>query len=109
MMRRINTERLNVRITLQTNTPTRSADGGQAASWADTVTVWAEKSHKSAREFFAAQRLSAELTDLFIIRYRSDVTVTQRVKYGTHYYGIVGAFDPDARRRELHLLCKEVT
>ncbi len=100
--------KLNQRITLQTNTPTRGSDGASLDSWADTVTVWAEKSHQSSREFFAAHKVNSETTDLFIIRYRSSITTKNRVKYGARFYNIIGAPDPDGGQVKLHLLCKEV-
>lgn len=98
---------LSQRITLQTNTPTRGTDGASLDSWADTVTVWAKKAHRSSREFMAAQTINAETTDLFTIRYRSGVTAQMRVKYGTRYYDIIGAPDPDGKQIELQILCKE--
>ena len=99
--------KLNQRITLQTNTPTRGTDGASLDSWADTVTVWAQKIHNGSREFAAAQTINAETTDLFKIRYRDSVTAQMRVKYGTRYYGIIGAPDPDGRQIELHIFCRE--
>ena len=102
-------EKLRHAIVLQTNTPTKATDGSETPSWADTATVRASKEHQASRKFFAAQKVNAECTDIFTIRYRSDVTTNMRVKFGTRYYDIIGAPDPDGMRRELQLLCKEVT
>jgi SPP1 family predicted phage head-tail adaptor len=99
---------LRHRITIQQQTVTRDTFGGETITWADLATVWASKAHKSSREFFAAQKINAETQELFVVRYRSGVTAKMRVSYDNRYYDIIGAYDPDGRKRELHLLCKEV-
>jgi len=104
----LTSEQMRNQLTIQTNTPTRGTSGAEVDSWADTVTVWTRKAHKNSREYFAAQKVNSETTDLFIIRYRTGVTTKNRVKYGSSYYDIVGANDPDGRKKEIHLLCKEV-
>lgn len=100
---------LNRQITIQQYTATRDSYGGEVQTWADHVTVWAQKSHRTSREFFAAQKVNAETTDMFIIRYRSGIAVKMRVVFDGKTYDIIGANDPDGTRRELHLLCSEVT
>ena len=105
----MNAGELRHRVTIQEATESRDSYGAAVETWSDLVTVWAKKAHKSSREFFAAQKVCAETTDLWIIRYRSGITTKMRIVYRDHYYDIVGAFDPDGRGRELHLLCKEVT
>lgn len=101
---------LRHRITIQKPpvTETRDSTGGVDESWETFATVWASKAHMTSREFFAAQKSNAETTDLFIIRYRDSITTKMRVLFGSRTYDIIGANDPDGRRRELHLLCKEV-
>lgn len=99
---------LNRQITIQQYAATRDTFGGEVQTWANVATVWASKAHRTSREFFAAQKTNAETTDLFIIRYRSGITPKVRVIFDGKTYDIIGANDPDGRRRELHLLCSEV-
>jgi SPP1 family predicted phage head-tail adaptor len=100
--------KLNTRLTLQHATLTRDEMGGEIETWVDVVIVWASKAHQTSREFFAAQKINAETTDLFVIRYREGITTKMRAVCYGKTYDIIGAPDPDGRRRELHLLCKEI-
>lgn len=99
---------LRNRITIESYTATRGTMGGEVKTWATVATIWASKAHQTSREFFAAAKVNAEITDLFIIRYRSGITPKMRVSFDSKYYDILGADDPDGRRRSLHLLCKVV-
>lgn len=76
--------------------------------WSTFATPWVKKAHQSSREFFAAQKINAETTDLFIARYRSGVTTKMRFVCDGKTYDIMGADDPDGTHRELYLLCREV-
>ena len=80
---------LNRRITIEQNTPTRSAAGAEVESWGTLVTVAAEVDPKRGREFFAAQAVQAEALTVFRIRHRSDVTRKMRVSYDGDLYDIV--------------------
>lgn len=99
---------LRNRIILQQCQVAQNENGFPVETWTTIATVWASKAHQSSREFFAAQKINSETTDLFIIRYRDNVAPEMRVVYNGQNYRIIGAPDPDGRRRELHLLCKEL-
>ena len=99
---------LRNQVTLQQQTKTRNAIGGEVITWATVATVWADKLHQTSREFFAAQKINAEITDLFKIRYREKVDAKMRLIFRGRIYDIIGADDPDGRRRELWLMCKAV-
>lgn len=101
-------EGLNRRVTIQQQSSTQDASGQVVDSWSDVDEVWTTKAHAASREFFAAQKVNAEITDLFTIRYRSGVTTKMRLLYDSKYYDILGADDPTGKRRELQLLCKLV-
>jgi len=96
------------RITIQQPTTTKGTMGGVKNTWSTFATVHAQKIHQATREFFAAQKVNAETTDLFVVRYLAGVTAKMRVIFGDRTYDIIGAPDMDGRRRELFLLCKEV-
>lgn len=96
------------RITIQQLTTTKGDRGGVVKTWTTLATVWAQKVHQSSREFFAAQKVNAETTDLFIIRYLAGVNAKMQVVYDGRTYDIVGANDQDGKRRELYVMCKEV-
>lgn len=99
---------LNRQITIQQYTASRDSYGGEVQAWSDVATSWAQKVHRTSREFFAAQKVNAETTDIFIIRFRSGIIAKMRVIFDGKTYDIIGANDPDGSRRELHLICIEV-
>jgi SPP1 family predicted phage head-tail adaptor len=70
-------------------------------------TVWAEKVELSGQEQLAAQQVSAEVTTIFRIRWRSDVTTTCRLLVEGVTYGIVYIAEL-GRRERLELTCKAV-
>lgn len=103
---------LRHRVTLQTVTETRDADGGVSESWTDTATLWAAVEPLRGREYFSAKALQAEVTTRIRLRYRAGVVPKQRVTWldgsTTHTYDILEVIEPDTRRRELVLMCKEL-
>ena len=96
------------RIQLQQQTKTRNSMGGEIKTWVDVATVWTEKLHQSSREFFSVQKVTAEITDLFKIRYRQNIDTKMRLVFDGKIYDILGANDPNGRRRELWLMAKVV-
>lgn len=97
---------LNRKITIQQFTPDPVDE--EIKVWSNVATPWAKKAHQSSREFFAAQKVNSETTDLFIIWYRSGIDTKTRVVYDGKNYDVLGANDPDGSRWELHLLCRAV-
>ena len=83
-----NPGRLDRRITIQQNTPTRDSVGQSIDSWADLATVWAEVVPVSGSESFQAKQVGAEAVAKFRIRYRSDVLRKMRVVYDSDNYDI---------------------
>jgi len=99
---------LNQRLTIQQATVARDTYGAEIQTWATYATVWASKKHNVSREFYSAQKINAEVTDLFIIRYRSTITTKMRISYNGRTYGILGADDPDGKRQEIWLTARVV-
>jgi len=99
---------LNQRIIIQQATIARDTYGAEIQTWVTYAAVWASKQHKSSREFYSAQKTNAEITELFIIRYRNNITTKMRISYNGRYYDILGADDPDGGREEIWLIAKAV-
>ena len=100
---------LRHRITLQTFTTAPDSYGEPIKTWSDLATVWAAVEPLSGREFFEAQRTNAETTYRVRIRYRADVVPTLRIAYAGKTLEIQAVIDVGERRRELHLMCREIT
>lgn len=92
----MNSEKMDRRITLQEVTETQSSTGFASESWADVVTVWAQVTYKSGREYFQADKTNAQVVKLFRIRYRSDLTNKMRIVYEGRNYDIL-TIDSDYR------------
>jgi SPP1 family predicted phage head-tail adaptor len=62
----------------------------------------------SGQEAMQVGAQTSELRTKVTIRYRDDVTATQRIVWGDRTLQIGSMQDPDGRRRALELLCAEV-
>lgn len=85
------------RITIEQNTPTRSAAGAEVEAWATLATLWAEVNPRGGRETFAAQATQAETTTVFRIRFRSDIARKMRINYGGNLYDIASIAEVGTR------------
>ena len=95
------------RATILVRSLSQNGYGEQIETFATVDTVWAQKVELSGQEVLAAQQVSAEVTTIFRIRWRSDVTATCRllvdgVTYMIAYIAELG------RRERLELTCKAV-
>lgn len=100
---------LNNRITIQSKTTTYDSYGGPVDAWADTVDLWAQVETTGGGDFYAAQKLDASVTAVFTVRYRTDLTSLNRIKYGTRIFDILGTpRDPDGLGVKLLISAKEV-
>jgi SPP1 family predicted phage head-tail adaptor len=104
----INAGDLNERITLQKPTITRGTDGSETITYATEKTIRAERMKRSGKEFYAAQKVNAEVTELFKTWYRSGMDNRWRVVYGNRTLEIVDIDDLGKRDGEMILRCKEV-
>ncbi|KKN14048.1 hypothetical protein LCGC14_1000130 [marine sediment metagenome] len=99
---------LNNRITIQADTGTKNSVGQKIESWGTLATVWGRVRSLTGSERFAAQQLVVELSYEITIRFRTDINETHRIVLTDgQTLDIQSAFDPDGRRRELKILCKE--
>lgn len=101
--------KLNRRINIQTKTTAADSYGQLIETWTDSRSTWAEVITKGGTEFYAAQKLYASTDAVFRIRYNDDITVLNRLKYGTRVFEILGINDVDGMKTEMLLPCKEVS
>ena len=79
---------LDRRVTLLRRSLSRNAFGEEEVEYNAFDTVWAQKLDVTGREYFTAQRDLAVGTTRFRIRYRNDLSVTDRISYNEHVYDI---------------------
>jgi len=99
---------LRHKITIQEKTVTEDSEGIAAETWGDVATVWASVEDLQGREFFQAAAV-AEIIARIKIRYRPGIAPAMRVLFESRLFDIKSVIDPDGRRRELQLMCREVT
>ena len=99
---------LRHKIILEQRATTRTSMGGVADTWTTLATVWGSIRPVSGREPLVGDSITAELTHTIRIRYRSDVTPKNRVKFGTRIFEINSVANIMEYKRELELRCVEV-
>jgi SPP1 family predicted phage head-tail adaptor len=92
-------------VVLQTKSVTRNAVNEEVVDWNTLATVWAERRDLRGREYFQAQQVNAEISAVFRIRYRTDVTATMRLVESGKAYELVAPPVEIGRREGLDLMC----
>ncbi len=100
---------LRHRITLQQAVDTPDAAGGNARSWQDIATLWAEIEPLSGGEKVQAMAVTATQKYRLRLRYRADITTAQRFVRDGQVLNIHAVRDRDERQRWLECLCESET
>ena len=95
------------RITFQKPIETPDGHKGHTVSWQNVVTVWASVEPLTGREYFYSHQIKAEVSHRVKTRYRTDITVKMRGKFGERILAIESILDKKERREELEILCRE--
>jgi SPP1 family predicted phage head-tail adaptor len=95
------------RIALQAKTITKS-EGIPLENWTTVATVWAAVSDISGKEYFQAGALQSEVTTRIKIRYRTGITTSMRVLYGSRVFQILSVIDKDERHYVIELMCNYI-
>ncbi len=98
---------MNRRITLQSIAVT-TVLGELTETTTNAGDRWARRQSLSSRESFISDQRFADSTWLFTMYYdslTSTITPEWNVVDGTETFDIQGAFDPDGRKREIHVAC----
>lgn len=100
---------LTRRITIQRRTATLDEFGTEDQNtWADVFTCSARIAMQGGREYERAQIIFADLEQLFVVRYCSELsTITEkdRILYGSDIYDIASVNNVMEKRVELQFLC----
>lgn len=99
---------LNQLITIQNKTISYNSYNEPIEGWTDGATLWAAVVTTGGGEFYAAQKLNAETSCLFKIRFTSNITSRQRIKYGNRTFAILNINNVDGANKELQIAGKEV-
>lgn len=100
--------KLRHRVQLQEHTTAFNASGDVVETWATVATLWAAVEPLQGRELFTAQAIDARLTHRVTLRYRDDVTASQRILFDSRILHLLGPpINPEERNRTLQFLCME--
>lgn len=106
--------RLRHRVTIQRRLESRDTYGGEAETWSDVATVWAEISPLIGREYIEARQETGELPVKIRMRYRSGIQADMRLQWtdetaAVHRYELTAPpQNVEGRRREMILMCREI-
>lgn len=100
--------KLNRRITIQKKTSVADSSGQMIPTPVTDFSVWAQIISSGGGEFYAAQKVHAETSIVFKVRYRTDITVLKQILFGTRTFQILAVNDVDGMKTELQISAKEV-
>lgn len=99
--------KLRHKITVERETLTTDAIGGQSSSWATNIEPFALVKPVSGNERYQAMKLEANITHKIYIRYTSNIRATDRVIFNSREMQIRAIIDLEERNKWLELHCVE--
>jgi len=94
---------LDQRITIRRETLADDGMGGSTVSLADVATVWAKAIARSGREREYSDRLNAEGSYTFVIRWRNDIRESDRILWNSVQYNVRAISQDGGRKMYLEL------
>jgi SPP1 family predicted phage head-tail adaptor len=86
---------------------TDNGQGGRTPVWGLRAVEYAEEVQLSGSEAIAASALTAVRTTAWMIPFRSNVSVKDRILIGGRELQITGVTNPDGRREDTRIVCTE--
>jgi SPP1 family predicted phage head-tail adaptor len=105
----MNPGRLRHKIDIQQELTTQNTYGEPTHSWVTFLSsVPASIEPIRGREYFASDKMNAEITHRIRMRFRLGVKAKMRVKYCGRYFDIESAINVDEGNEWYELMCREV-
>lgn len=105
----MNPGELNKKIAFQKLETSQNSYGELTEQWVDVCTVWASIKPISAKEYYAAETVSSEVTHNVKIRYRQGLSSDMRILYNIRIFEIISPpINLNEKNFELLFKCKEV-
>lgn len=96
------------RIRIERAVETPDGHGGHSTAWTVRCVVNAHERPLTGAEALRAAQVTAVISSVWEIWYRTDIAVTDRIRFGTRVLNIESIVDPTDTREELQLFCSEV-
>ena len=94
---------LNKQVIIETKTASRKAGGGNTVSWTTVAAVWVKIVPRATNEYLRALGKDPQTTHKIYMRYRTDVTPRERIKYGSRYFGIRSVINIEEKGKWLEI------
>lgn len=98
---------LRHRVTIQERGTTQDEYGAPIEEWTNVTTDWANVEPLRGMERHAAKHTEASADVKVTMRYRSGVTSTNRLKFGSRIFDIESPINIGEANRTLEIFCKE--
>lgn len=98
---------MNQRVTIQSASRVVDAGGGNALTWADVATVWARVMPIIGREQIEAGALQGVTTYRVTIRWRTGITHSVRLLWGSKYLNVRSIISPTERSFFIEMVCDD--
>lgn len=96
------------RVSVLQRSQARDATTGEFLTTHELVaTVWAKIDMLATKYIERPEQVTTEATHKVTIRYMSGITTANLIQFDNRVFNIEAVFDPDERKRELHLMCYE--
>lgn len=82
--------------------------GGFVRSYVAGPSVWARITPLKYAYDRPADQTELHVSHRIIVRHRTDIDLTKRLRLGARIFALRGYYDPNGRRVELVLWCKEI-
>lgn len=103
---------LNRRVSLEALSEAQDPSGQAVRKFTPVATVWASVVPHGGKDYFRDDKTTVESAVTVVIRYRTDVDETWRLRMdtrrGPRYFGIVNLSDTNDAHVELVLTCREL-
>lgn len=104
----MNPATLREQVVIEHRVTARDAAGQPIESWAASARLWARVESVAGSEAVAGGQVTAEATHRITIRHWTGVTPHCRVDWQGDKLDVLSVADPDGRRREMVLVCRQV-
>jgi len=99
---------LRDRVELRTRVETDEDEGGRSALYVSLATVWARVTTLTPRIVSSADGRAVAVTHSVVLRWRTDISLGDRLVFAGRSLEVIGAEDLNGRRTYLSLACSEV-
>ena len=96
------------RVRIEQQVSVADGQGGHTIAYAVRAVVWAHERPLSGKEALYAAQLTAVLSSVWEIWFRTDINIKDRIRYKNRVLEIESYIDPTDKRDELYLFCSEV-